>query len=142
VADHALTINIPDQLYARLTQLAEATSQPVEEIAVKQLSDAMANVDLLGLPADEQAELSAFKQLSEATLRSIAREQTPITVQQRMIDLGDKLSRGKITQAEHDEYKRLVEQGERLMLRKAWAANILMERGHSITSDDYTANDE
>jgi predicted DNA-binding protein len=136
VADHPLTIHIPDQLYARLNQLAEATSQPVEEVAIQQLSDALSSVQLVGLPEDEQVELNAFKQLSDATLRSIAREQMPMPTQQRMIYLGDRLSRGSITPEEHNAYKLLVEQGERLMLRKAWAANILIERGHTIASED------
>ncbi len=66
----------------------------------------------------------------------------PRSVQERMQVLGDRHSRGTTTPEEHVEYARLVEQGERLMLRKAWAAGILMDRGHQIAADDMAAPDD
>lgn len=142
MSDHPLTLSIPESLYERLQQIAEATAQPVEQVALWQLQDAVTDSQLAALPADEQIELAAFKLLSDATLFSIAREQMSRTTQQRMIVLGDKLSRGTIAEDEHAEYSAFVEQGDRLMVRKAWAAGVLMDRGHSITADDMAAPDE
>ncbi len=81
----------------------------------------------------------AFRLLSDDTLRSIAREQMSRSKQERMIYLGDRNSRGNITSEEFNEYSSLVEQGERLMLRKAWAAGVLMDRGYKIIGDDLAA---
>ena len=61
----------------------------------------------------------------------------PPAISERMITLGDRISRGLITPAEVAEYAVLVERGNRLMLRKAWAANILMDRGHQISKNDF-----
>jgi hypothetical protein len=94
------------------------------------------------LPSDEEAELIAFKFLSDDTLRNIAREQMVETLQERMQVLMTRNNMGTIIGAEYDELANLVERGQRLTLRKAWAAGILMERGHSITGDDLTMESE
>jgi hypothetical protein len=140
MADHPVTLNVPEQIYEQARQVAEATSQPIEQVLIRRLQDAYAS--LSRLPPDEQAELAAFRFLSDDTLRGIAREQMPSSLQGRMVYLGDRNSRGTITTEEFDEYRRLVEQGERLMLRKAWAANVLMDRGYQLTGQDYVTQDE
>jgi hypothetical protein len=48
----------------------------------------------------------------------------------------DRNNLGPITPSEYEELSQIVERGERLMLRKAWAAGVLMERGYKITGQD------
>lgn len=135
MTDYSITLHVPDYIYERARIIAEATAQPVEQVLTARLEHAFDDrADLSFLPPDEQSELAAFKQLSDDTLRSIAREQLPRAIQERMQHLGNRNSQGSITPDEYTEYARLVEQGERLMLRKAWAAQILMDRGHHITA--------
>jgi hypothetical protein len=141
MADHPVTLTVPEHVYENARHIAEATAQPVEQVLARRLEEAFSD-STPGLPPDETAELAAFKYLSDDTLRSIAREQMARSVQERMVYLGDRQSRGTITPEELQEYTRLVEQGDRLMLRKAWAAGILMDRGHKIGVDDMAAPDE
>jgi hypothetical protein len=141
MADHPVTLTVPEHVYESALEIAEATAQAVEQVLARRLEEAFAD-PLPRLPVDEAAELAAFRSLSDDTLRSIAREQMARLVQERMVYLGDRQSRGTITPEERQEYTRLVEQGDRLMLRKAWAAGILMDRGHKIGADDMAAPDE
>jgi hypothetical protein len=55
--------------------------------------------------------------------------------QARMQILMDKNSLGRITPDEYAELAQLVEQGQRLTLRKAEAMKRLLERGYTVTLD-------
>lgn len=133
------TLTIPEEVYNRARQIAEATSQPVDEVMLDYLRTMSAPLPVL--PPDETAELEALKQLSDDALWTIAREQMPRDVQNRMQTLMDKNSQGTITDAEYAELEAYVERGNRLMVRKAEAAGILMERGHAFTQKDFSPPD-
>jgi len=85
------------------------------------------------LPPDIQAELDALKKLSDDALWTIAREQMSDDVQTRAHDLMMRNTQGTITDAEYEELQKLVDRGDRLMLRKAEAAGLLRERGYTFT---------
>ncbi len=140
MTEHPVTLAVSDYVYNRARQIAEATAQPVEQVLARQLQESFTELSVL--PPEEQAELAALKYLSDDTLRAMAREQMPRSRQERTQKLLDLNSTEKITSDEQQELARLVEQGDRLMLRKAWAADILMDRGYKITADDMTAEDE
>jgi hypothetical protein len=140
MSEHPITLTVPDHIYDRAQKIAKATALPVEEVLLRQLEETLSEVP--NLPPDEQAELAAFKYLSDDTLHSIAREQMTRARKERMQTLMAFNSKGTITADEHQELAQLVELGDRLMLRKAWAAGVLMDRGHSITSKDLSAEDE
>ncbi len=140
MTEHPVTLAVSDYVYSRAQRIAEATAQPVEQVLARQLQESFTELSVL--PTEEQAELAALKYLSNDTLRAMAREQMPRSRQERMQKLLDLNSTEKITYDEQQELVRLVEQGDKLMLRKAWAADILMDRGYKITADDMTAEDE
>ena len=140
MTEHPVTLAVSDSVYNRAQLIAEATSQSVEQVLARQLQESFTELSVL--PPEEQAELAALKYLSNDTLRAMAREQMPHSRQERMQKLLDLNSTEKITSDEQQELVRLVEQGDRLMLRKAWAADILMDRGYKTTADDMTAEDE
>jgi hypothetical protein len=135
MTDHAVTVNLPETIFDPIRQIAEAKSQSVEQVVIDQLRSVL-TVPLPALSQDEESELVAFKFLSDDTLRNIAREQMPSSIQSRMQLLMDRNNLGTITPEEYEELSQLVERGERLILRKAWAAGVLMERGHKITGQD------
>jgi hypothetical protein len=132
---HPITLTMPDQIYDPIMEIAEAKSVTVEEVGIAQLRSVQ-SVTLPSLPADEESELIAFKFLSDDTLRAIAREQMLKRDQSRMQLLMTRNNMGDITADERDELAALVERGQRLTLRKAWGAAILIERGYAITADD------
>lgn len=134
MSDYMLTI--PEDVYQHARQIADETAQPVDRLMVDYLRTLSAPLPLL--PPDEAAELDALKHLSDDALWTIAREQMSQDVQARMQVLMDRNNQGTITEAEYAELEEYVERGNRLMVRKAEAAGILMERGHSFTQKDFS----
>ncbi len=137
MTDHALTVTLPDYIYVHIRQAAAKSAQPVEDIVRERLTAIFAlSEPLPALADDEEAELSAFRHLSDDTLWTIAREQMSAIDQTQLEMLMDGNSMGKLTTEESAALAQLVERGQRLMLCKAEAAGLLTERGHKITSKD------
>jgi hypothetical protein len=140
MTDHPITANLPDPIFDPIQKMAEAKAKSVEQIVIDQLRSAL-SIPLPVLPPDEESELVAFKFLSDDTLRNIAREQTPRRIQERMQVLMERNNLGTITPEEYAELTELVDRSQRLMLRKAWAAGVLMERGYAISGEDMAPED-
>ena len=132
MSDYPITLTIPSHIYDRARQAAEATDQPIERVLLQQLEDAL-SPPLPELAPDEQAELDALVHLSDDALWTIAREQMPEDRQIRLQSLMDRNSIGALTESEQEELNQLVEQSQRLMVRKAGAAALLTRRGHPVT---------
>ncbi|MCI0713635.1 MAG: hypothetical protein L0154_25990 [Chloroflexi bacterium] len=135
------TISIPDSLYEKAQRVAQQTSQSVEDVIRMRLEGAL-DEPLFDLPVDEKAELKAMAYMSNDALFSMMREQMQPAKQERMSVLMQKNSQGTISEDEREELAALVEDGERLTLRKATAMNLLMERGYDVHLDDMKAADE
>ncbi len=88
------------------------------------------------IQAEELAALEAMVNLSDDALWTAAREQMPADIQARMSVLMTKNTRGTITDEEYSELAAHVEEGNKLMLRKATAMKYLMDHGYKITLDD------
>lgn len=93
------------------------------------IGDAAPNDNLAQLPAEEHAELQALGQLPDSALRTIAAEQMASSAKERMGQLMEKNSLGKLSPAECLELTLLVERGDQLMRRKAEAIKLLHQRG-------------
>lgn len=141
MSDYPVTLPVPDYVYDRARKIAEATEQPIEAVLVQQLEAAF-SAPLPTLPPDEQAELDALTQFSDEALWTIAREQMPASKQMRLQILMDANNKGTLLETEQDEFDHLIEQGQRLMLRKAQAAALLTERGYTVKPQDMTAANE
>lgn len=128
-----MEITIPDSISARLRNLAARRRQPVETIIADRLFTAL-DEELDALSTNEQAELRALHHLSNDALRAIAAEQMSPENQARMSDLMDRHTFGELSADEQSQLQSLVERGDRLMLRKAEAAAILVQRGASPTN--------
>jgi len=127
-------LSVPENVYQRAQKLAEEMSQSVDTILLKYLLLLADSVPVLS--HDEESELQALHFLSDDALWTIAREQMASESQEQMQVLMDKNSLGTIDKTEYQELERLVERGQRLMLRKSEAMAILTERGYSITVPD------
>ncbi len=135
------TVSIPDSLYQKAQQVAQQKSLSVEEVIRVGLEGAFVE-SMFDIPLDEQAELKAMTYLSDDALFSMMREQMQQAKQARMSALMDKNDQGTITDEEYAELATLVEDGQRLTLRKATAMNILMDRGYKLILDDMKPVDE
>lgn len=121
-----MLINIPQDLYEDLQEIATTTAQPFEELVVYRLKG-LVDDPFAALPPDEQAELTVLRYLSDDALWTIAAEQMPEDAQKRAHEL---LARD-LNEAESAELQRLIDRSDRLMVRKAEAAAMLRERGQS-----------
>jgi hypothetical protein len=130
-----IILKVPEDISVRARQIAETVAQPVEQLLLNHLKTLAAPLPIL--PPDTQAELDALQRLSDDALWTMAREQMPEDVQARAHALMDKNSRRVMTDEEHTELERLVERGDRLMLRKAEAAALLRKRGYTFTPKDF-----
>lgn len=139
MSDYVITI--PEALYDKARRLAEAQSENIDKVIQVSLENALDNPRSL-LPREELAELEALRFLSDDALWTIAREQMPQAKQAIMQSLMDKNTAGTITEEEHQQLSDLVEQGQRLTLRKAEAMKLLIERGYPVTLDDLAASDD
>lgn len=128
-----MQITLPENLSIRLRQLAARRQRPIESILVDRLFTALDD-ELDNLPTDEQAELRALHHLSDDALRAIAAEQMSSVNQARMGELMVQNSKGELNEDGQEILVTLVERGEQLMLRKAQAAAILVQRGAADSS--------
>lgn len=135
------TISIPDSLYQKAKEVAKQKSLSVDEVIRVGLEGVFVE-SMLDIPLNEQAELKAMTYLSDNALFSMMREQMPQIKQAQMSVLMDKNNQGTISDEEHAELVTLVEDGQRLTLRKAAAMNILMDRGYKLTLDDMKPIDD
>jgi hypothetical protein len=125
-----IILEVPEDISVRARQIAATVAQPVEQLLLDHLKTLA--VPLPVLPPDTQVELDALQHLSDDALWTIARAQMPEDVQTRAHALMDKNSRNIMTDEEHAELEKLIERGDRLMLRKAEAAALLRKRGHTL----------
>jgi hypothetical protein len=134
------TISIPDTLYEKAQRIARQTSRQVDEVIRSKLEGAL-DEPLFDLPDEEKEELKAMAYLSDDALWTIAREQLPRAIQERMSILMTRNTRGTMADAEYAELTELVERGNRLTLRKARAMKYLTERGPKVTTDSLMSAD-
>jgi hypothetical protein len=132
MSHYTVTLPVPDYIYDRARQIAAGTSQSIEAVLLQQLQDAFAE-PLPDLPPEEQRELEALVSLSVDALWTIARAQMPEDRQVRLRALMHANSQGVLDDVERRELEALVDQGQRLSLRKAQAAALLTERGYQVT---------
>lgn len=122
-----MEITIPENISSRLRKLAARRRLSVEELVTDRLFTSLdEELDLLS--SDEQAELRALHHLSNDALRVIASEQMSENNQDRLNELMERHSFGQLLAEELPMLESLVERGDRLMLRKAEAAAILVSR--------------
>jgi rRNA pseudouridine-1189 N-methylase Emg1 (Nep1/Mra1 family) len=129
------SLSIPDKLLEKAHRVAQQTARNVDDVLLETLRDGL-DEPAADLPESERAELKAMAYLSDDTLWTIAREQLPKALQERMGALMALNTRGSITEDERLELTKLVERGDQLILRKAQAMKYLTERGHRVTPAD------
>lgn len=131
----SITLTLPLDLYDRAQRIAEASAQPIESVLLRQIEQAL-NDPLADLLPEEQDELHALTYLSDDALWTIAREKMPLERQAQMQLLMDKNNFGTISEEERIQLNQLVEQGQKLMLRKGQAGVLLTQRGYKVTPQE------
>jgi hypothetical protein len=125
-----LTLELPEDIYERVRRAAKGMNQPVEQALVKIVSAATPSLEKV--PAEYRAELEAMEDLGDEELWGIFRSRLAPAKQRRLEHLLDKNQRGELTDRERQGLAGLRAEGDRLMLRRSYAALLLKYRGHRL----------
>ena len=130
MAQQTLTLNIPDDLYNRLKQLAEQSGRTIEEEA----RDVLAT----GVPTDEgmtpelEQMLAGMALLDDEMLRRAARNELGRKAVEEIRRLRAKRERKGLSNAEKQRLADLLYQYDKGVLIRSQALALLKERGHNI----------
>jgi hypothetical protein len=124
-------MQLPESLYLRLQQTAQATQQSFEAIVLRALQVGSPPA-WESAPAEFQADLAALDRLDDAALWRMARYQATAAQMERYQTLLDKNADETLSAEEQTELSQLRTEFDRRMLQKAHAAALLQWRGHQI----------
>ena len=125
-----LTIQLPDEVYARLQHAAHGNEKRVRQVAIQMLRAALPPNDTM--PQSIEQELRVLESLSDDVLWTVARGKMAASKQRRWKRLLDKNRQGILTESERQELEQLTAEGDHLALYKAHAYLLLKQRGHRI----------
>ncbi|NEP10743.1 MAG: hypothetical protein F6K14_11110 [Symploca sp. SIO2C1] len=127
-----ITLQIPDFLYQRLVNTAQATERSLEAVMLHALQIG-SPPNWSDVPEEFQADLAALDRLEDQALWPIAQSQkTPEEMERHYWLLAQNQERS-LTDAEQIELEQLKISADRFMLRKAHAAALLKWRGYPVT---------
>ena len=130
-----VTMQLPENLYVRLQQTAQATQQSLEEILLRALQVGSPPA-WESAPAEFQIDLAALDRLDDATLWRVARSRATSSDTKRYQSLLDKNANQSLSSQEQADLVQLRFEFDRRMLRKVHAAALLKWRGHQIPPAD------
>ncbi len=126
----AITLNLPDIVYQRAKQAADALKRPLEDVIVNTLTTALPALD--DVPPEMAGELAAMAQLSDEALQGLANSLLPVARQGLLDRLLDQRGRGELDEAGQRELMALVAECGRHILRRAEAVALLIARGRPV----------
>ncbi len=130
-----VTMQLPENLYLRLQQTAQATQQSFDTILLRALQVGSPST-WESAPAEFQADLAALDRLDDAALWRIARTRATSAQMDRYQVLLDKNANEALSIEEQAELAQLRSEFDRQMLQKVHAAALLQWRGHQIPPAD------
>ena len=130
-----VTLQLPENLYLRLQQTAQATKQSFDAILLRALQVGSPSA-WESAPSEFQADLAALDRLDDAALWRIARTHVTLAQMDRYQLLLDKNANETISLEEQAELTQLRLEFDRQMLQKVHAAALLQWRGHQIPPAD------
>lgn len=126
-----VTLQIPDPIYQRLINTANATGRSLEEVMLHALKVG-SPPDWDNVPDEFKAELAALDRFEDEALWKIATARKTWEEMARYDELLDRNQNGTLSQAERLELSELRSQADRFMLRKAQSVALLHWRGHHV----------
>ena len=130
MATQEVTLPLPEELYVRFQQTAEATRQSVVDVLLHAV-EVGSPPRWEDAPAAFQTDLAALDRLDDGALWRIARSHAAVDMD-RFQELLDKHTSGTLNPAEKSGLVALQHEADSLMLRKAHAAALLRWRGHTL----------
>jgi hypothetical protein len=129
-----LSLELPEDVYERVRRAAKGMNQPVEEALVNIVRAATPWLEKV--PAEYRSELEGIEDLGDAELWEISRSRLAAAKRRRLERLLDRNQRGELTDRERRTLGELRSEGDRLMLRRSYAALLLKYRGHRVPNPE------
>ena len=126
-----VTLQLPEDLYLRLQQAAQATKRSLEDIFLRAINVG-SPPGWKDVPAEFQTDIAALDRLDDASLWRIARSKKKESDMMHYQKLLDKNADGTISKAESRTLTELRTEFDRFMLSRAHAVALLRWRGYSI----------
>jgi predicted transcriptional regulator len=117
MAVHAITLELPDEVYQRAQRVAQATRRPLEEVVIEWIRPPL------------HVKLPELERLSDDELLQAARATLPPEHAHRLQELLAVQQQRSLSEDEQQEAVALVEQEDFITLRKARALFLLKQRG-------------
>ncbi|MBD1896815.1 hypothetical protein H6F50_07800 [Coleofasciculus sp. FACHB-712] len=131
MAVETVTLQIPEILYQRLVNTANATQRPVEEVMLHALQIG-SPPEWDDVPEEFQADIAALDKLDDKTLWQIVNSRKTAVEMERYNTLLEGNSSGTLIEGERLELMALRHEADLFMLKKAHAAVLLRWRGHRV----------
>lgn len=129
-----INIQLPDEIYRRLRQMATATHQPLEEVIVQTIRGNLPPA-LDDLQPEMRELVADLEQLGDEKVWAVAREASSPERWRRHQRLLQKVQDGTLSEAEHVELDELRSSVDREVLRRSYALALLKWRGYTIPAE-------
>ena len=131
MTEQQVTVSLPENLYLRLKQVAQATQQSFTDVLIHAV-EMGSPPSWETAPSEFQEDLAPLDRLNDEALWQIARSHKTEADMERYQELLDKNADGTLTEGERVELVQMRTEADRFMLRKAHAAALLRWRGHKL----------
>ena len=140
LVERTITIKLPEALNERAREAASATALSLEQILTQSIALSLPPLEA-DLSPEVRSDLAALPLLNDAQLRAIARSTMETQPQAHLQALADAQKHRPLTPPEQATLNHLMEEAERVMLRKAEAYHLLARRGYSVFAAPETTTD-
>jgi hypothetical protein len=127
----SITLDLPEDLYERVRQVAEQSQRPVERVLVESIRL------LFVLPptsTDVATTLAALPGYSDTQLWAVVYQRLAWPQSQRLHELSAKHKLEQLTEDEQSELEHLLTLNDHAMLLRSEALLLLKNRGHDIAT--------
>ncbi len=128
---HTITLDLPEDTYLRMKNVAQATKQSVNQVFLRAIQTG-SPPGWDDAPAEFQTDLAAIDRLDDGSLWHIARQRQVHADMGRYQELLDKNRNESLSGSERDVLNKLKFDMDRMMLCKAHAVSLLRWRGHNV----------
>ena len=131
MSSHAITLDLPEHLYARAEQAARRLKRPLGEVLIKAVETALPSEATL--PVELAQAVDALIFLNDAALWEAARSALPAEQAGLLEQLVGENKQRLLTESEREQLEMLTLEFQRVMLVRAKAAVLLKTRGYDIS---------
>jgi len=128
MASHTVMITLPETLYERVRISAEASARPIEDVLSQFIATSYPALED-DLPPEMRSEFAGWLLFSDAKLWEIAQSRFEESKQIELEKLVELQKQRSLITSEQGRLNQLLVESQELMLRKAEAQRLLVQRG-------------